>query len=98
MFGRRDAGDPDRIRIFSNDRTLERQIDNLARLQLDESSSKIVGPAAKGPICIMLLSRPLHSCPNFICALAQSNGVKGYLRRASRSMARLGLRALGLYR
>src|ERR1700745_1436591 len=85
MLGRRDAGDPDRIRIFSNDRTLERQIDNLARLQPDESSSKIIGPAAKGPICVMLLSRPFHGCPNFSCALAQSGGAKGYLRRASRS-------------
>jgi adenine/guanine phosphoribosyltransferase-like PRPP-binding protein len=71
MLGRRDAGDLDRIRILSDDHALERQIGSLARLQLDESSSKIVGPAAKGPICVMLLSRPFQ----------------GYLRRASRSNA-----------
>jgi len=65
----RDAGDPDRIRISSDDRALEWQIGSLARFQLDESSSKIVGPAAKGPICVILLSQPFHGCPNFSCEL-----------------------------
>jgi len=68
----RDAGDPDRIRISSDDRALEWQIGSLARFQLDESSSKIVGPAAKGPICVILLSQPFHGCPNFSCELDQS--------------------------
>jgi hypothetical protein len=62
MFGRRDAGNPDRVRIFSNNRTLERQVGNLAWLELNESSSEVVGLATERPICVILLSRPFHGC------------------------------------
>jgi hypothetical protein len=52
VFGRRDAGNPDRVRIFSDNRTLERQVGNLAWLELNESGSEVVGPAAERPICV----------------------------------------------
>ncbi len=53
----------DFVRVLSNDRASERQIGNLAGLELDEGRGEIVGPAAKRPTCVAGLSRPFHNLP-----------------------------------
>jgi hypothetical protein len=46
--------------IGLGDGAAKRRVRNLAGLELDESVSKIVGPASKGPIRLGSFGQPLH--------------------------------------